>query len=664
MSRRSITSVGALQALLNAHQSQAAVTGARHLVTLLIQADAVPPEFNPRGTVAGNQVSHRLDASDRITTWLGTDRAALFWSSNPGWRIAELAAAIGSLHAGGMAVVCITPQALAESALLTRFLDGVETYPKTPPAAEPFHEVWRPEVSCYDLYCTVDPSDITGQRPDAPSGNLKDKRSIIPSMDEHRGPAIAAQRALLRKAVGFLSRDEPRDRGLVIITGARGTGKSALLGYLHSHLCAHSTPPVVTAPRRSAIQTLKRFGSAVTFMPADRALDAAPGPLIVDEAASLPAAQLRRLAAHHGPVILATTIEGYEPGGRAFALRTVEDLTDLHPDCLHLNASMPMRWRDDDAIDPLLREALLLPAEHEQVSAPPRIDVTVSSICIERLTPEDFRRNPGIAKTLVTLLNNNHYQSTLAATDDLLTGRVSSYAARHDEQWIGIATAVEEKAIPADLHSEIMANRRRLPDRLLPQLLARCSNRASALSCDFTRIIRIAVVDSARRQGIGRQLVESINEHSTGAKALGAVFALDGDTGAFWNSLGFTCFHEGQRANPRSGRTSAAVLRTQDAGMEDTLELAASILGDNKQPSRHSPDPDRDQALLLCLAAGARGVAETRGPLYRLWWSVSSEPHPFKAGSASCPTLHSTMTARQRDRAIVTWARTQLGRHR
>jgi len=84
------------------------------------------------------------------------------------------------------------------------------------------------------------------------------------------------------------------------------------------------------------------------------------------------------------------------------------------------------------------------------------------------------------------------------------------------------------------------------------------------------------------------------------------VFALDDDTAAFWQALGFTCFHEGQRSNPRSGRTSAAV--------------------------------------------------ETRGPLHRLWWSVCDEPVPFIEGSPNCPGIESSMSPRQRDRAIVDWA--------
>lgn len=663
MSRRNITSAGALQSRLDAHQRQADQTGARHLVLLLLEAGSLAPDFSPPAIGPKATLGHRVDASDRLTGWLGTNRTSLFWSSVPGWRIAELAAALGSLQAGGVAVVCVTSEALARSALLTRVLNSIETHMRTAQHSDALTETWLPEICSYRLKCEVRHTDFVSPEVDTANNRAEPQRhnrlGIQPRNqpgNPHREFAVAAQHTLLQHILQYLSDNPAGNAPLVIITGPRGTGKSALLGQVHAHLSAKGAAPLVSAPQRSAIQSLQHFSSAAEFTPADRAMRAPPASLIIDEAASLPAAQLQQLVRRHTPVILATTTEGYEPSGRAFALRTVEALSALRPGCLHLQTKEPMRWRPDDAVDPLMRDALLLPVDDVKSRSPRHVAVAQRSIQIKKLQPQDFLRDPDIARRMVDLLNDNHYQSTLAATDDLLTGRVASYVALQGEQWLGIATTADEKAIPAQLHDDILANRRRLPDRLLPQLLARCSNQSSALNADFQRIIRIAVIEGARRQGVGRQLVSSLCEGRNCLNSVGAVFALDDDTAAFWQALGFTCFHEGQRSNPRSGRTSAAVLRTRDPVIADTLHLAAAILQDNRTPARLVPDPTLDDALLERLIAGERGVAETRGPLHRLWWSVCDEPVPFIEGSPNCPGIESSMSPRQRDRAIVDWA--------
>lgn len=710
MYRRTITSRNELDTVLAAHHSHATATDSRHLITLVLPTGSKLHESDPgRAARAALRLDsdrdtriHATDASDRIIGWLGTSQRTVCWCSGTDWRIAELAAAVGTLQAGGVAVLCITPEALRLSALLARLQTAIACISRrgshrasrsasgrfstctstgflshTP---RPFRRCDAPwpapvrRIACYRLGF-----DITKFNPIKPGpgssrcGYARLSHRLL-SLHHSRNTAAAGatrpnaieQNHLLHEATHYLVQGSAQERRLLVITGARGTGKSALLGRLYNELHSGDTEARVTAPRVSAIQSLVQFSPDARFLPADRAATIEPTTLFIDEAASLPAALLQTLVSHHRRSIIATTTDGYESSGRAFVLRTLDKLAAACPYMLQLHTHQAMRWRADDLIAPLMHEALLLPSEAATGNPTLSGAIDNTTLRVRRVYRDELRQSRGLARAVVELLNSSHYQSTLATVDALLTGRIATFAAFYGATLVGVATAAHEPAIALELHADILANRRRLPDRLLPQLLARCANTVTPLHRDFTRVVRIAVVNEARRHGIGRRLIESVNIDSADtnslgpASALGAVFADEPGARAFWRATGFTCFHKGQRINPRSGQRSIAVLRTEDAELTRTLSEAASILEDNRHLPRQSPDPARDKALLERLVAGERGLAETRGPVYRLWWAQTDEDIPFKPGSIACPEITTSMTDRQRRQAISHWVQEHL----
>ena len=417
-------------------------------------------------------------------------------------------------------------------------------------------------------FAVVDPVPGFGrrerERPARPAIPLASRAATVPE-----ARALREQDALLRRADRALS----GPRSTVVVIGARGRGKSALAGRLHALLRARDprTPILVTAPVRSAIASLARHaGAPVRFVAPDAALRAEPATLFVDEAATLPAALLGALAARHDRLVLTTTVSGHEPAGRAFAVRLDRLLGPARRDPLVLVPQRPMRWGAQDPLEGALADALLLDAMAAGAGSPgPGAAEGVRHALargaapeLGRVAPAALRAAPGTLREIVRLLAATHYQSALADVDHLLRGAFEAHVARLDGELVGVALVACEGGIDPGLAPDVLGGRRRLPDQLLPQLLARAASDAAALPARYARVVRIAVAPGARRAGVGSALLGGLG---AGADAVGASFAAEPGATRFWLANGYRIFHEGGRVNPRSGLASRSVLRAVGA---------------------------------------------------------------------------------------------------
>jgi tRNA(Met) cytidine acetyltransferase len=77
------------------------------------------------------------------------------------------------------------------------------------------------------------------------------------------------------------------------------------------------------------------------------------------------------------------------------------------------------------------------------------------------------------------------------------------------------------------------------------------------------RVQRIAVLESWRRTGVGRQLIETATDYAAARNYdyIGASFALDSESAAFWDCCRFRLVHIGFAPGKSSGNHSVAVLR-------------------------------------------------------------------------------------------------------
>ena len=379
------------------------------------------------------------------------------------------------------------------------------------------------------------------------------------------------------------------------------------------------------------------------FVPPDAALAGGGEVLLVDEAASLPLPTIERLLERWSRLAMATTSAGYESAGRAFALRLPALLDEARPDWFRITLAEPLRWRAGDPLDAWLRRVLLTDAptftddsragrpSGASGPEPPPLPGGWRDAPAGRVDRDALVRDEPRLAALHGLLAGTHYQSTPLDLAHLLDAEhVRLWSIERGGVVIGVATVAVEPGIEPALHADVLARRRRLPHRLLPQLLAQSANRADALEASVARVVRIAIRPDARRHGLASRLVARIvRDVAPEVEAVGASFGESPESVALWSANGFRTFHRGFRRNPRSGRRSLAVLRATTPRARSVLAAAEAVHRDNVAAS--APDargatvataadtdsPATDAALLRRFADGERSLSDTTGAVRR-----------------------------------------------
>ena len=196
------------------------------------------------------------------------------------------------------------------------------------------------------------------------------------------------QGEVVKRAEALVKRYEA---GVLLVTGDRGRGKSASVGLALAHLIARRLvgDVVVTGPSLHSTQSLFQWlarglrAARVRFRAWGpgrlyegikgawfrvRYLDPSrvePAPLtVVEEAAAVGPARVRRIAGRSRNVIAVTTVHGYEGSGR-YWLRV---LTRQLPPVETVELRTPVRYAPRDPLEELLYDALMLrPVDPEEL---------------------------------------------------------------------------------------------------------------------------------------------------------------------------------------------------------------------------------------------------------------------------------------------------------
>lgn len=375
----------------------------------------------------------------------------------------------------------------------------------------------------------------------------------------------------------------------LVVTADRGRGKSTALGIAAAQLLLEGYPRVtVVAPHKHAVQTLFRHAAQLAGVeqhqvedlpigngvlafrqPAEwmSGKDDIDGLVIIDEAAAIPVVVLNDVVHRANRLVFASTAHGYEGSGRGFELR-FRDLLNRHFTQVHdVRLQHPVRWRDDDALESVLNDLLLLNADTEAMPES-------GSIEVERIEAEMLLADEHLLRATFGLLVNAHYQTRPSDLRQLLDNpAVHIWLARRDAVVVGVVMAVEEGAIDEAMCEQIMRAQRRPRGHLLPQSLAVHVGLEAFLRLRLLRIQRIAVHPQARRQGVGRQLLDAAKDWA-GVKcfdALGCSYGVEADLLAFWQSAGFSAARVGSRIDPAVASPSVFMLRAlSEAGMKHT----------------------------------------------------------------------------------------------
>ena len=337
-----------------------------------------------------------------------------------------------------------------------------------------------------------------------------------------------------------------------IILGRRGRGKTTRLAAKIRWLGGARV--LIITPYRSNLERLRALLPAAanhTYLPPDDALNRLPPAdhLIIDEAASIPPAQLLALTAHYPAYTLASTEDGYEGHGRAFSLHVLPALLarDAARVYRHQHA---LRHAHHDPLEQLLENAFLLHPEDTTPSAP---------TAIRRVSRDERAHDEPLLRAIYRLLHQAHYRTS---PDDLkhlldLPGQ-SLYIAANGADIAGVLHIRHETPLPEALAAAVIRGERRPQGRLLlQQLLTHSQN--PAYNQPLARVSRIAVHAAHRRQGIAAALIARARADIT--TPLGVSYGHSDDLAAFWQALGFREIHRSAsgKARPTSLRLSAIV---------------------------------------------------------------------------------------------------------
>jgi tRNA(Met) cytidine acetyltransferase len=363
----------------------------------------------------------------------------------------------------------------------------------------------------------------------------------------------AAQGAPFDEQAQILNELVKMPPGVAVVTAPRGRGKSALAGML---LRMISGSGLVTAPGKAATDVLaEHAGDRFSFVAPDALLantDAFQADwLIIDEAAALPAPQLRKLIAHFPRVLLTTTVQGYEGTGRGFILKFCASLDAL----TRYTLSTPIRWAANDPLEQLI-DTVLLFDEPDVTTAP---QGTVSLQTIERsseLQPSEQWQG------MYRLLSGAHYRTSPLDWRRMLDAPGQHFIAAISEgETVGATWLVEEGGLDERLSRAVWAGFRRPRGNLVAQSLAAHGGSPLAATLKGLRVSRIAVHPLRQRQQIGQQMIVWAKEHAPQeVDYLSVSFGFTDELWRFWQSCGFELVRVGSHREGSSGCYTAMAL--------------------------------------------------------------------------------------------------------
>ncbi len=369
--------------------------------------------------------------------------------------------------------------------------------------------------------------------------------------------------------------------------GDRGRGKSAALGLATALAIAHNYTDevLITAPSSRSITSLMKFlclgleklgidyktvtekGSVVGIR--GRSFEVryvvpwlATGArlTVIDEAAAVGAARVKRLCAKSRKVMMVTTVHGYEGSGRVASELLIKQL----PSPLVYEFKVPIRYLPNDPLEEWLYQVFFLRVDPIEIPKPEKVEY--SSVDQEQLV-----KDRDLLRKVYGLLALAHYRNE---PDDLMTMLDAPHhhirILNSDRGVVAVAQIAEEGPI-RDVERAIT---RGLRGVLVLDKLLRYGPREAAKTRGW-RIVRIAVVPNLQRRGYGSKLLNLLEEEarSTNLDWIGAIFSRN-DIIDFWLKNGYLPIYISPRFNKVTGEKNIAVIKPLSTRMQHYVEEA------------------------------------------------------------------------------------------
>jgi tRNA(Met) cytidine acetyltransferase len=507
MSRRTVSNSPDLQQIIGNSFTNTENSSHRALLVIELAPPGWLVEFARTQNIVCITADTDTDQSDRITALLGAEHHVLAHEISDPMDASLMAALAGTVTYSGVLILAVPFALTHDHSLLLNDDNEIQTR-STKREATPTNFFSRRFTRLLAAAEKNHPNNIilaTYQTNDKISGGAQAPLPSFYSTRRQHTPTLELiqaqqeQDSLLRSACGQLTKAESL---CISIVGKRGRGKSALTARIANWLHERQISYRITAIHRSALSTFHTItdhASQENFIPFQEINKCDIDTLLVDEAGNMPLASLQELMIRHNRLILCTTVEGYESSGRAFELRIQASINQNFKSHLLLSPKEPWRWLTDDPIESVI-DSLVLNDNKSVPAATVQSDTNMDGVIdentlrVRKITQQHLFDNEQELENVFTLLRDTHYQTTVKDLQHLLDGNevlLWVLEEKKTQSLIAVLLLTKELGIEASLHEPVLRKQRRLPHRLLTQLLAQTANSTVHLASDFARVVRI-----------------------------------------------------------------------------------------------------------------------------------------------------------------------------
>lgn len=506
-----------------------------------------------------------------LRTLLGQEFTHAVFDARRGLDAAALAALAGTLRSGSW-LVLLAPD--------------WKRWPETPDAdscrwSDTPHAIATPHFISHLQTCVADSAQTVAWQQHQPLilTGVEDYPAWHPA---HQGPQ--------QEQAAVLEELSQMERGVAVLTAARGRGKSSLAGMLVNRSPGRC---LVSAPAKASVDVLAQFAADRFHFIAPDALvlqNTGEGTdwLIIDEAAAIPAPLLQKMIAPFSRVLLITTVQGYEGTGRGFLLKFCAAL----PSCLALTLRTPIRWALNDPLEQLIDRIMVF--DEPDISDLPQGTPQFSAVC-----QQEWPKNARQLTDIYRLLSGAHYRTSPLDWRRLLDAPgMHILQAAIGDRCVAALWMVEEGGLSPLLSEQVWAGFRRPRGNLVAQSLAAQGGNPQAATLIGLRISRIAVHPALQRRHLGSELIRLAR---TMAQAqvdyLSVSFGYTPALGRFWEQSGFQLIRMGSQREASSGCFNAMAMLPLSASGRQLVENERLRLARNRRWLPHLKENLPPQAL-------------------------------------------------------------------
>ena len=373
-----------------------------------------------------------------------------------------------------------------------------------------------------------------------------------------------------------------RNRPLVL-TADRGRGKSSALGIAAAQLMKSAPKTIIlSAPHihnveqvflhvqsllpdaQTAKNTLTYQSSSLSFKPLDILLQDhhTADLLLIDEASAIPVHVLSRLAVSFPRAVFSATAHGYEGSGRGFEMRFIKQLAQLKPEFKRLQLQQPIRWYQQDRLEQFWFNSMFQNEQH-QIDSNDSVSQTISC---KQVTKRQLLDDKTLLSNLFRLLIEAHYQTSQDDLQRLLDApEIHCFILTKGSTVLGVAQIIEEGGdCIANLAQSISDCTRRVKGHLVAQNIASSYNEPQFVSAPQWRISRIAIAPEHQRLGLGKNLLEFVEQNAIQQKIqyLTTSFGCNTDILKFWTRSDFLLTKLSAKPEVSSGEHSCICIKS------------------------------------------------------------------------------------------------------